>query len=115
MVDSRRVTVARARPIASRSRAKPSMSAPIAAGGEQGERPGAAPVRELAQVQGVRLAGQAAVTGQEPGEGESLGIGEGRLDRGECGGWGGSGHRAPPGRAETREAGPVAGPSDKAE
>ena len=38
------------------------------------------------------------------------GIGEGGLDRGERGGWGGSGHRAPPGRAETRQAGPVAGP-----
>ena len=30
------------------------------------------------------------------------------LDRGERGGWGGSGRRAPPGRAETREAGPTA-------
>src|SRR5436305_14775509 len=28
---------------------------------------------------------------------------------------GGSGHRPPPGRAETREAGPAAGPSNKAE
>jgi len=85
------------------------------ADGEQGHRAGPAPADELAQVQGVGLPGQAAVPGQEPSEGESLGIGEGRLDRGERGRWGGSGHRAPPGRAETREAGPAAGPSDQAE
>jgi hypothetical protein len=85
------------------------------ADGEQGHRAGPAPADELAQVQGVGLPGQAAVPGQEPSEGESLGIGEGRLDRGERGRWGGSGHRAPPGRAETREAGPAAGPSNKAE
>jgi len=83
-----------------------------AADREQGHGSGAAPGRELAQVQGVRLAGQAAVSRQVPGEGEPFGIGEGRLDRGERGGWGGSGHRAPPGRAETRETGPAAGPSD---
>ena len=86
-----------------------------AADGEQGNRAGPAPGGELAQVERVGLTGQAAVSGQEPGEGESLGIGEGRLDRGERGGRGGSGHRAPPGRAETREAGPAAGPSDQAE
>src|SRR5947209_1941829 len=58
-----------------------------AADGEQGHRAGPAPAGELAQVQGVGLPGQAAVPGQEPGEGESLGLGEGRLDRGERGGW----------------------------
>jgi len=57
----------------------------------------------------VRLAGQPAVSGQEPGEGEPFGVGEDGLDRGERGGWGGSGHRAPPGRAETQEAGPAPG------
>jgi hypothetical protein len=75
---------------------------------EQGQRTGAAPGSELAQVQRIGLAGQAAVPGQEPGEGEPFGVGEGGLDGDE----GGSGHRAPPGRAETREAGPAAGPSD---
>jgi hypothetical protein len=54
-----------------------------AAGGEQGQRPGAAPAGELPQVERVGLAGQAAVPGQEPGEREPLGIGEGRLDRDE--------------------------------
>lgn len=44
---------------------------------------GAAPVSELAQVGGVRLVGQAAVPGQEPGERQAPGIGEHRLDRGE--------------------------------
>ena len=82
-----------------------------AADGEQGNGAGPAPGSALAQVEGVRVAGQAAVPGQEPGEGEPLGIGEGGLDGDE----GGSGHRAPPGRAETREAGPAAGPSDQAE
>ena len=48
---------------------------------EQGQRPGSAPAGELAQVQGVGLTGQAAVPGQEPGERETLGIGEYRLDR----------------------------------
>jgi hypothetical protein len=72
-----------------------------AADGEQVEAAGAAPGGELAQVESVGLAGQAAVPGQVPGEGEPFGIGEGGLDRGERGGWGGSGHRAPPGRAAT--------------
>ena len=44
------VTVARTRPLASRSRAKPSM-----ADGEQAQGAGPAPAGELAQVQGVRL------------------------------------------------------------
>ena len=82
-----------------------------AADGEQGKRPGAAPAGELVQVQRVRLAGQAAVSGQEPAEGEPFGIGEGGLDRGERGGWGGSGHRAPPGRAGTGKAGASSDPS----
>ena len=42
-----------------------------------------APAGELAQVECVGLAGQAAVPSQEPGEREPLGIGEGRLDRDE--------------------------------
>ena len=44
-----------------------------AADGEQAQGPGAAPAGELAQVQRVRFAGQAAVSGQEPGEGEPFG------------------------------------------
>ena len=48
-----------------------------AADGEQGQGAGAAPAGELAQVQRVSLAGQAAVPGQEPGEGEPIGVGEG--------------------------------------
>src|SRR5712692_8496311 len=86
-----------------------------AADREQRQGTAAAPAGELAQVQCVGLAGQAAVPGQVSGEGEPFGISEGGLDRGERGGCGGSGHRAPPGRAETREAGPAAGPSDQAE
>ena len=54
-----------------------------AADREQRQRPGAAPAGELAQVEGVGLAGQAAVPGQVPGEREPLGIGEHRLDRDE--------------------------------
>src|SRR6516162_9702918 len=82
-----------------------------AADGEQVQRAATAPAGELAQVQGIRLAGQAAVPGQEPGKGEPFGVGEGGLDRGERGGWGGSGHRAPPGQAGNREAGPVPAPA----
>ena len=99
MVQSRRVTVARARPFASRSRAKPSMSARRTE--NRASDLAAAPAGELTQVQGVRLAGQAAVPGQETGEGEPFSFAEGGLDRGERGRWGGSGHRAPPGRAGT--------------
>ncbi len=54
-----------------------------AADGEQGQGAGSAPGRELAQVECVRLASQAAVRGQEPGEREPFGVGEGGLDRGE--------------------------------
>ena len=78
-----------------------------AADGEQGQGPGAAPGGELAQVQRVGLSGQAAV----PGEREALGVGEGGLDRGERGGWGGSDHRAPPGRGCNREGRANSGPS----
>jgi hypothetical protein len=48
-----------------------------AADGEQGQGAGAAPGGELAQVECVRFAGQAAVSGQVPGEGEPFRIGEG--------------------------------------
>jgi hypothetical protein len=83
-----------------------------AANREQRQRAVAAPRGELAQVQCVGLASQAAVSGQVTGEREPFGVGEGGLDRDEGSGWGSSGHRAPPGRAETREAGPAADPSD---
>jgi hypothetical protein len=99
MVHSRRVTVARP---ASCFQVAGEAFDVGAADGEQGQGAGAAPAGELAQVQRVGLAGQAAVPGQEPGEGKTLGIGEEGLDRDEGSGWGGSGHRAPPGRAETR-------------
>src|SRR5690242_20471701 len=93
MADGRRVTVTRARPIAS-SFTGEALDVGTA-NGEQGQRANAAPAGELAQVQRVGLAGQAAVPGQEPGEGGSFGVGEGWLDHGERGGWGGSGHRVP--------------------
>jgi hypothetical protein len=64
-----------------------------AADGEQAEGAGTAPGGELAQVQCLRLPGQAAVPGQEPGEGEPFGIGEDSLDRGERSGGDGSGQR----------------------
>jgi hypothetical protein len=54
-----------------------------AADREQRQRPGAAPAGELARVEGVGLAGQAAVPGQVPSEREPLGLGEHRLDRNE--------------------------------
>jgi hypothetical protein len=110
MVDSRRVTVARARPLASRSRANPFDVS--AADGEQRQRSDAAPAGELAQVQRVGVAGQPSVSGQVAGEGEPFGVGEGGLDGNEGSRGDSSGHRAPPGRAETRETGPAAGPSD---
>jgi hypothetical protein len=76
-----------------------------AADREQGHGAGPAPAGELSQVQGVGLAGQAAISRQEPGEGDSLGMGEDGLDRGERSNWGGSGHRAPPGQAGTGKLG----------
>ena len=76
-----------------------------AADGEQGQGPSPAPGGELAQIQRVRLAGQAAVRGQESGEGNPLGISEDGLDRGERSGWDSSGHQAPPGQAGTGKLG----------
>ena len=81
-----------------------------AADREQRQRAEAAPGGELAQVQGVGLAGQAAVAGQEACQGEAFGVGEGRLDGSEGGGGGRCGHRAPPGTAEIREPRPAARP-----
>src|SRR5439155_20076237 len=49
--------------------------------------------------------------GQETGESNSLGVGEGGLDRGERGGWGGSGHRGTSRPGWNREAGPVPVPA----
>jgi hypothetical protein len=68
-----------------------------AAGLEQGQAMLAAPAGELAQVQLIRLAGQAGVAGQEPGQGEPLGGREHRQHGDEGDGRGGCGHRAPPG------------------
>ena len=62
MVQSRRVTVARARPLASSSRAKDLDVG--AADGEQAQAAGTAPGGELAQVKRVRLAGQPSVSGR---------------------------------------------------
>jgi hypothetical protein len=67
-----------------------------AADGEQMKGAAAAPDGELTQVQRVRLASQAPVAGQEPGEGEPFGVCEGGLDRGKRSGWDRSGHWAPP-------------------
>ena len=52
-----------------------------AADREQCQGAGAAPAGELAQVEGLGVAGQATVAGQAAGEREPLGIGEHRLDR----------------------------------
>ena len=78
-----------------------------------GSGPGPAPAGELAQVEGVGLAGQAAVPGQEPGEREPLGISEHRLDGDE-----GSGEESwrPSGTSrDSRDLGgwAAAGPSDE--
>jgi hypothetical protein len=66
---------------------------------------------ELAQVECVGLAGQAAVHSQEPCECEPFGVSEGGLDRGERGGRGRqwSSDTSRPGW--NREAGPVSDPS----
>jgi hypothetical protein len=90
MVHSRWVTVARARPRASQFAGEGLDVG--AADREQRQGPCAAPAGELAQVEGVGLAGQAAVPGQEAGECEPLGVREGRLDGGEGGGRGRGGH-----------------------
>jgi hypothetical protein len=79
MVHSRLVTVARALP-ACLQFADEGLDVG-AADREQRQGPRAAPAGELAQVEGVGLAGQSAVAGQEAGEGEPLGVGEHRLDR----------------------------------
>src|SRR4029077_19222166 len=102
MVDSLRVTVARARPRASRSRAKPSISA----------RRTANKARDRARHQLVNWRSASAYAsrvrprdpGQEPGEGNPLFISEDGLNRSERSGWG-SGHRAPPGQAGTGKLG----------
>jgi hypothetical protein len=81
------------------------------ADGEQGQGPGTAPGGELAQVECIGFPGQATVPGQEAGEGDPLGIGEDRLDRGELSGWGrqwSSGTSRP---GWNREAGPVPAPA----
>src|SRR5271169_652200 len=103
MVHSRRVTVTRAPSGLEFSGEAFDVGA---ADLEQRERAGTAPGGELAQVQGVRLASQAPVPGQEPGEGEPFGIGERWLDGDEGSGCGC--HRVPPGPAETGEARPDA-------
>jgi hypothetical protein len=56
-----------------------------------------APAGVLAQVQRVRLAGQAGVTGQEPAQGEPFRLGEHRLDDSDGCGCGRGGHGTPPG------------------
>src|SRR2546429_7152544 len=95
--------------MACRSRAEDSMPARRTAGKANGADP--APAGELAQVQRVRLPGQAAVPGQEPGEGDPFGVGEDGLDRGERGGWGGSGHGGTSRPGWNRDAGPVPVPA----
>jgi hypothetical protein len=70
-----------------------------AAGLEQADVVLPAPARLLAQVQRVRLARQAGVTGQEASQGQLLWAGEHRSGDGDCGGRGGCGrcHRIPSG------------------
>src|SRR5215831_8052638 len=59
-----------------------------AAGPEQAQVPLLAPARILAQVQRVGLAGQAGITGQEPGQRQPLVAGKYRLGDGSRGGCG---------------------------
>ena len=68
-----------------------------AAGLEQVKMMLLAPVGVLAQIQRIRLPGQAGVTGQEPSQGEPFGLGEHRLDSGNGSACGCGGHGAPPG------------------
>jgi hypothetical protein len=68
-----------------------------AAGLEQTQVALLTPAGVLAQVQGVRLAGQAGVAGQESSQGEPLGLSEHRLDGSDSCGRGLGGHGAPPG------------------
>src|SRR5450756_1647470 len=79
-----------------------------AAGGEQGQGAGTAPGRELPQVQGAGVAGEAAVPGQEPGKREALGVSERRLDGDERSRESRGCHRATPGTARTQDPGPYA-------
>jgi hypothetical protein len=77
MVHSRRAIVARARPAASMSPRKVSMSTRLAS-----NRCRAWPVHQAVywQVEGVRVSGQAAVARQEPAQGLALGEREQRID-----------------------------------
>ena len=71
------------------------------AGGEQADVVLLAPGDELAQVQGVGVASQASVAGEERSERILLDFGEDGIDDSDVGRWRG-GHVAPPGQAETR-------------
>jgi hypothetical protein len=77
-----------------------------AADREQRHGPGSAPPGELAQVEGVRLTGQAAVAGEVTGQREPLHISEHRLDGTREVESVAAAIMAPPGTAGTREAGP---------
>jgi hypothetical protein len=61
-----------------------------------------APGDELAKVQGIGLAGQVSIAGEERRERVPLGIGERRIDSSDVGRWSCGGHVAPPGQAETQ-------------
>ena len=71
-----------------------------AVGVEQPQVVALAPGDVLAQVEGVGVAGLAAVAGEEPGEGEALGFAEHVVGNCDVGCWDG-GYVVPPGRAET--------------
>jgi hypothetical protein len=68
-----------------------------AAGLEQWQVVLLAPAGVLTQVQRIRFAGQAGVTGQEPSQGEPFRLSEYQLDSGDSGGCGRGCHGAPPG------------------
>jgi hypothetical protein len=68
-----------------------------AAGLEQTDVTQLAPAGVLAQVQRMRLAGQAGAAGQESSQGQLLRLGEHWLDGGDCRGCGCGGHGALPG------------------
>ncbi len=74
-----------------------------------------APAGVLAQVQRVGLAGQAAVSGQEPGERQPLRIREHRRSRVERSGRDRGSHRAPPGFGLRPEGWASHGPSKRRE
>jgi len=73
--------------------------------GEQGQGAGAAPAGELAQVEGLGVAGQATVAGQAAGEREPLGIGEHRLDRDQSSRGNSGGHHGTSRNSRDPEAG----------